>query len=550
MSVVASTTDGNGNPGAIVNFSAGSIAGSCGAISANPASGTFFPVGTTVVNVSSETGGGSCTFTVTVVQGNPPTISCPVNKTVTAAANATTANVSVGAPTTNPSTGVTVVGVRSDDPVCNDPGCTPVALTDPYPLGVTTITWTVTDASGLSSSCTQKITVNENSCGNDTEPPTITAPPDITVGTGPDATTCAVALDDELGQPVYHDNCSVSVSTSGIPPHNAFPKGTTTVTYTATDGAGNTASAVQHVTVVDDTKPIIFAPANASYTCLSDVPAASPSQARGPVLGVDGQFVRDANGNLVLSGPAFDNCGTPAVTVSDTSTGVGNAASPRVITRTFTATDASGNSSSAAQTITVIDSTPPTISCPANITVYLPLNTTATSMPVTFSVTAQDNCSGVSVASTPASGSSFNVGTTTVNSTATDAVGNTASCSFTVTVLYDFTGFFAPVSNLPTVNVVNAGKAVPVKFSLSGNKGLSIFAASSPTSGPYTCSSSDPAVDLTDTVTAGSSSLNYDSSSDQYNYVWKTESSWAGTCRQLVLTLNDGSVHRANFKFK
>ena len=58
----------------------------------------------------------------------------------------------------------------------------------------------------------------------------------------------------------------------------------------------------------------------------------------------------------------------------------------------------------------------------------------------------------------------------------------------------------------------------------------------------------DPGVDVTETVTAGGSSLSF--SGDQYNYTWKTESSWAGTCRQLVVTLNDGSVHTANFKFK
>jgi hypothetical protein len=119
-----------------------------------------------------------------------------------------------------------------------------------------------------------------------------------------------------------------------------------------------------------------------------------------------------------------------------------------------------------------------------------------------------------------------------------------------VTVLYNFTGFFPPISNLPVVNVVNAGRGIPVKFSLSGNKGLNIFAANFPASGVYTCNASDPASDVEGTVTAGSSSLTYDSGSDQYNYVWTTESSWAGTCRQLVIKLSDGSEHRANFKFR
>ena len=50
--------------------------------------------------------------------------------------------------------------------------------------------------------------------------------------------------------------------------------------------------------------------------------------------------------------------------------------------------------------------------------------------------------------------------------------------------------------------------------------------------------------------TAGNSTLAYDASSDTYQYVWKTDSSWAGTCRQLVVQLNDGSLHTAYFRFR
>jgi hypothetical protein len=119
-----------------------------------------------------------------------------------------------------------------------------------------------------------------------------------------------------------------------------------------------------------------------------------------------------------------------------------------------------------------------------------------------------------------------------------------------VTVLYNFTGFFSPVDNLPTLNTVNAGRAIPVKFSLSGNKGLNIFAADSPYTIAINCDGSAVQSEIEETLTAGGSSLNYDAGSDKYNYVWKTENSWAGTCRQLVVTLNDGSEHRANFKFR
>ena len=239
------------------------------------------------------------------------------------------------------------------------------------------------------------------------------------------------------------------------------------------------------------------------------------------------------------------------VTVTETSTGVGSAASPKIITRTFKATDAAGNFSTDVQTITVADGVAPTLNVPADITVNLPLNSTATSMAVSFAATASDNCSGtVTISYSHAPGSIFPVGTTVVTVTATDAVGNQTVGTFNVTVLYNFAGFFAPVDNLPTLNVVNAGKAIPVKFSLSGDKGLNIFAANSPYTISINCDGSAPQSDVEETLNAGSSSLSYSSTSDQYNYVWKTESSWANTCRQLVVKLNDGSEHRANFKFR
>jgi hypothetical protein len=221
-------------------------------------------------------------------------------------------------------------------------------------------------------------------------------------------------------------------------------------------------------------------------------------------------------------------------------------------TITLTVTDTGGGSDTDDVVITVQDTLAPNISCPADVVVSLPMNSTATSMVVNYpDVTATDSCSSsVTVNSTPASGSVFPVGTTTVNATADDGAGHTSNCSFTVTVQYNFAGFFPPVANLPTLNVVQAGRGVPVKFSLSGNKGLGIFAAGSPSSGPIVCNSSDPATLLEEMVTAGGSSLSYDPVTDQYIYVWKTEPAWAGTCRQLVVQLNDGSIHRANFKFK
>ena len=119
----------------------------------------------------------------------------------------------------------------------------------------------------------------------------------------------------------------------------------------------------------------------------------------------------------------------------------------------------------------------------------------------------------------------------------------------TVTVIFKFSGFFQPVDNPPTLNTVKAGSAVPVKFSLNGDQGLSIFAAGYPKSEQIACDSTEPADGIEETVTAGGSSLSYDPTTDQYTYVWKTNKAWANSCRQFVVQLNDGTFHRANFKF-
>jgi hypothetical protein len=98
-----------------------------------------------------------------------------------------------------------------------------------------------------------------------------------------------------------------------------------------------------------------------------------------------------------------------------------------------TATDQAGNAGSATFTITVQDTTPPTINCPSNMTVF---QNSAYGAIVTFAPTASDTVSAITTSCTPASGSNFPLGTTSVQCTATDASGNKSpSCSFTVTVV-------------------------------------------------------------------------------------------------------------------
>jgi hypothetical protein len=114
---------------------------------------------------------------------------------------------------------------------------------------------------------------------------------------------------------------------------------------------------------------------------------------------------------------------------------------------------------------------------------------------------------------------------------------------------YSFAGFFQPIDNLPTLNVAKAGQAIPVKFSLNGDKGLNILAAGYPLSTKILCDASEPQDMIEETVPPGESSLSYDAATDTYVYIWKTAKGWSGTCRQLVVKFIDGTFHYANFNF-
>ncbi|MEK6301477.1 MAG: ExeM/NucH family extracellular endonuclease [Acidobacteriota bacterium] len=141
-------------------------------------------------------------------------------------------------------------------------------------------------------------------------------------------------------------------------------------------------------------------------------------------------------------------------------------------------------------------------------------------------------------------------GTHTIKVQVTDDGGLTATDEATVFVIFNFTGFFQPVENFPTINPVKAGASVAVKFSLGGNKGLSIFAIGYPKSQQIACDSTAEVPGIEGTIAAGSTGLSFDPTTNVYTYVWKTDKAWANTCRQLVVKLIDGTTYRANFKFK
>ncbi len=148
------------------------------------------------------------------------------------------------------------------------------------------------------------------------------------------------------------------------------------------------------------------------------------------------------------------------------------------------------------------------------------------------------------------SGYGTGIGSHTLTATATDNAGRQATATLSYSVIFSWSGFFSPVDNLPKWNSAKAGSSIPVKFSLSGDQGLSILAGGSPSMVPVACPNASVAVDAIEVyVSATNSKLIYDATADQYNYVWKTDKAWAGRCYQLNVTLVDGTTHSALFQF-
>jgi hypothetical protein len=365
-----------------------------------------------------------------------------------------------------------VTGVRSDA----------LTLNAPYPVGVTTIAWTATDAYGHSVDCTQKITVTDN------EAPVVNnCPANIYVSTGTGRTSC----DQEVNwvAPTATDNCGNVTVTSTHNPGATFPVGTTKVTYTFTDSHNNTSICIFTVTVKDNTAPVINTPGPVTANCQDNTG-----------VGATG------------SATASDNCGTVTVAYNDVSTqnpSLSHAGHYNyTITRTWTATDAAGNQSSGVQVITVHDITKPVITCPGDIT--LAYGSLTTPGGTNGTATATDNCSPVTIASSDVSTQVSDVNnaghynyTITRTWRATDASGNWSECIQVITVIDKTT----PLISCP-------GNVVTSCSSSTAPDATGVATATDDSHGPVT-------VTYTDASTMSGSSF----SAGYYNYVitrtWK-----------------------------
>ena len=292
------------------------------------------------------------------------------------------------------------------DATCDTPpgtsGSGTFSVTAHYPLGTTTVTCQTTTTAG------DTVTRSADVIVQDTTPPQVTAPADVSVTTG-DPSGAVVSY----GAATATDIVDGTLTPTCAPASGSkFPVGTTTVTCTATDAHGNTGSAsfTVTVTVSDTTPPVVTVPS--SFTVTTQSPGgATATYSATATDDVDGALTPTCN---PPSGSTFP-VGTTTVTCS--------------------ATDAHGNTGSASFQITVVltDTTPPDLTVPGDFSV----NTSSPSgTAVSYAASANDNLDGaIAPVCAPASGSTFPVGATTVTCTATDAHGNTAQKSFTVTVV-------------------------------------------------------------------------------------------------------------------
>jgi hypothetical protein len=206
--------------------------------------------------------------------------------------------------------------------------------------------------------------------------------------------------------------------------------------------------------------------------------------------------------------------------------------------------------------ITVADTTRPTLACPADIPVPCSVNRL---LPVSFTVTAEDDCDPAPlVTCSPTSGSDFAIGLTTVECTATDTSGNSATCSFVISrAALGFTGFHPPVGGADAtggsfadpLRTFKLGSTVPVKFTatcdgspvLTGVHTLQLVKWSNGTD-------SDPAIDATprDAATTGNQ---FRLTGDQWHFNLDTKPLSKGVW-QLIATLSDGSQHSVWIQLK
>ena len=331
-----------GECSAVVTYTAPSGTG-CGTVTCDHVSGSVFPVGTTLVTCTSSAGP-SCTFNVTVNDTEDPTITAPAGFTVDTDSNSCVATgVTLGTPITADNCAVS--SVSNDAPAS-------------FPLGSTTVTWTVTDNHGHTATATQVITVVDHT------PPSLTVPADSSAFAN---SSCQAAIPNVVSGSTASDNCGAVTITQSPAAGTLVGLGAHSITVTATDTAGNHTDKTVTFTVIDNTPPTITLngnvislwPPNHKYQTVqvSDLVAGASDNCGGSI-GLNSVYISKVTSDEVENGNGDGNTLNDIVIAADCKSvqlrsereGGGNG---RVYTITFKVTDASGNAATATAKVTV-----------------------------------------------------------------------------------------------------------------------------------------------------------------------------------------------------
>jgi uncharacterized repeat protein (TIGR01451 family) len=205
----------------VVELGSPSASDICGSVTLNNDAPSAFPVGTTIVTwTATDENGNTSTSqqSVTVVDNQSPTVSCPADVAVSTDDGLDTAsNVSLGSPTVNENCGS--VTIQNDAP-------------STYPMGTTMVTWTITDEAGNTTTCQQQVSVG------DSQPPSMECPSSVLVEAERQATEAVV----NYSEPAATDNTGIQSVLCEPVSGSPFPIGTNLVKCTATDNHGNTAT--------------------------------------------------------------------------------------------------------------------------------------------------------------------------------------------------------------------------------------------------------------------------------------------------------------------
>jgi len=388
--------DANGNASVVpadVYLSGTDNCGTVNLVSVSPNSFTCNNLGNNPVVLTVNDGNGntaSCSATVNVVDQIHPTITCPQGIHVNADPQQCYATVSnLGSPQTDDNCSVANL-------VNNAPG------NNQYPVGTTTVIWTVYDQSGNTTTCTQSVTVTDN------QPPSIQCPQAFYAFA--DNFKCYATILN-LGTPQTNDNCGVQGVSNNAPGNGQYAVGNHVVTWTVTDHNGNTATCTQDVIVTDNQPPTIICPPHINTH--TDQGHCYATVANPGTPGV------------------YDNCGVLSYHNDAPLNGQYAVGSHTI---TWYVVDIHGNTTQCSQTITVLDNEPPAITCPQQLTVNADPQQCYATIQGLGTPQTSDNCGVQTIINNAPLNGHYPVGNTVVTWTVFDIHGNSATCTQTVTV--------------------------------------------------------------------------------------------------------------------